>query len=828
MNDEPAARRKRLTPDNDDARDMGSPPLCEIAPPATGPGPRRDPIEAINQAIGEMTVAVTRSQRCRQSELMGMPKFSGEPQEVDDYDVREFIDQFTLNTRGYLNNKERALELPTLLKGEALAFYGTLSNEVQKDFQKVSSALIEEFSDPQAERMASLRLHYRKMGPNETVTEYAAALRKLGQKAYPRMTLADVNERLCEYFLLGLTEDLRGPVLDKDPKDFKTAVNCAKSILMRRQLCAEEESLRRGANRGHVTRDPSQGWRGQPRPHDNFFQRSRPSGKAYERYDRDRHFYYSPTRQPQHTRFRSFDQYAPRSYAEHEYAPRDNEPSHEEGPMRNNYDDHMPSTDARYAYSRDVRCSSPPPQMYRNPENERWQPRPLARFSANSQPTCFLCAKKGHVISNCPTARPNLNLDRAQLIGNMHVNNVRTALNSIDHESPVPCGSRKQNHPVEDLVNQSETAAEIEDECSCFETQFVPLHYDNHILVATVMREPEAHEEKNSEPFGANLKAIRSEEPEVLPDPETAQKKLQECPTEDKDVSQPKTDTEKPQRFPTKDKDGPRAQSQSEGPEKQGEKPPAKRLGRGGRSAAHCRCICCSGLLVIVGLCVLLVAAGRGPQYMLEHKDSSPRLIRWDLCLQDYDIETQYKTGRKNQNTDAMSRIPLEDIAADSPSCTTICVVTRQQAPIAELSADQQELQQEQARNPLYAAIIAKLQGKPMPAVSPQNRLFSRENWEAFRLRNGLLYYLTLMKEFALVLTDSFQKRMFTEVHSSILDGHLGPPKTLSMLQIFDPSYLFFTSIQLMYTVHWSNCKDLTTTVPSQGFFFLLSQIFNG
>ena len=44
-------------------------------------------------------------------------------------------------------------------------------------------------------------------------------------------------------------------------------------------------------------------------------------------------------------------------------------------------------------------------------------------------------------------------------------------------------------------------------------------------------------------------------------------------------------------------------------------------------------------------------------KYLMEKKDAKPRLIRWVLLLQEFDIEIKHKKGSDNVIVDHLSRI---------------------------------------------------------------------------------------------------------------------------------------------------------------------------
>lgn len=58
----------------------------------------------------------------------------------------------------------------------------------------------------------------------------------------------------------------------------------------------------------------------------------------------------------------------------------------------------------------------------------------------------------------------------------------------------------------------------------------------------------------------------------------------------------------------------------------------------------------------------LLVLSDHSPlRNILKKKETSAKLARWALLLQDYDISIDYRAGNAYQKADCLSRIPIED-----------------------------------------------------------------------------------------------------------------------------------------------------------------------
>ena len=86
-------------------------------------------------------------------------------------------------------------------------------------------------------------------------------------------------------------------------------------------------------------------------------------------------------------------------------------------------------------------------------------------------------------------------------------------------------------------------------------------------------------------------------------------------------------------------------------------------------------------------------------KYLLTKKDSKPRLMRWVLLLQEFDLEIKDRRGAENPVADHLSRLVREE---DS-------------IPISELFPDEQ-LFQFTSMNPWYADIVNYLVIEILPS----------------------------------------------------------------------------------------------------------------
>ena len=67
----------------------------------------------------------------------------------------------------------------------------------------------------------------------------------------------------------------------------------------------------------------------------------------------------------------------------------------------------------------------------------------------------------------------------------------------------------------------------------------------------------------------------------------------------------------------------------------------------------------------LIGTMVIVFTDHAVLRYLFSKKDAKPRLIRWILLLQEFDLEVQDKKGSENSVVDHLSRLEQDEVRPD-------------------------------------------------------------------------------------------------------------------------------------------------------------------
>ena len=154
-------------------------------------------------------------------------------------------------------------------------------------------------------------------------------------------------------------------------------------------------------------------------------------------------------------------------------------------------------------------------------------------------------------------------------------------------------------------------------------------------------------------------------------------------------------------------------------------------------------------------------------QWLMTHKDTSSRLIRWALYLQEYDLEIKYRKGSANANADFLSRLK-------EPLVATILQVK----PISE------EISKEQEKDTdlkwIFKSVIEKKVHDECPMMI-RNHL--NKELERYIIQNGILRFRA-EELITLVVPESLKNAIMLQYHDGALGGHLSSKKTVSRIKM--------------------------------------------
>ena len=129
------------------------------------------------------------------------------PQPFSSGDPTEWFRRFELCSKA--NSWEddiKALKLPTLLEGEALAVWLDLSEEVQKDYASTKGTILERMTP--ASFVSLDDFHGRKLHPGESLSVYVYTLKTLLDQAMPDVDAGTKEKLLLHQLLAGIPTNI--------------------------------------------------------------------------------------------------------------------------------------------------------------------------------------------------------------------------------------------------------------------------------------------------------------------------------------------------------------------------------------------------------------------------------------------------------------------------------------------------------------------------------------------------------------------------------------------------------------------------------------------
>ena len=176
-------------------------------------------------------------------------------------------------------------------------------------------------------------------------------------------------------------------------------------------------------------------------------------------------------------------------------------------------------------------------------------------------------------------------------------------------------------------------------------------------------------------------------------------------------------------------------------------------------------------------------------KYLLKKQDAKPRLVRWMLLLQEFDIEIRDKSGAENLVADHLSRISSKEEAL----------------PIQE-SLPHEQLFKLQATSPWFADLVNFLAAKVLP-----------ENFKRFqveKLKSDAKYYVWDDPYLWKLCSDQVIRRcvhddefnsILSFCHSFACGGHFGPKRTAR--KVLDSGFYWPSLFHDAY-IYCKNCEQ--------------------
>lgn len=173
--------------------------------------------------------------------------------------------------------------------------------------------------------------------------------------------------------------------------------------------------------------------------------------------------------------------------------------------------------------------------------------------------------------------------------------------------------------------------------------------------------------------------------------------------------------------------------------------------------------------------------------WLMKIANPNGRLTRWSLCLQDFEFDVIYKSGRKHLDADALSRNPAGTCPAEESSSPNYFMVDAQQSeetevPLFVMTAEEVDAVRQLQREESWSKQIIDHIEDPQ-ASHPRN---IKRAARCYSMNDGLLYrnlWTDRGKQLALCLPQGKRQEVLEHYHDHPSAGHLGIRKTWNKIR---------------------------------------------
>ncbi|KAL0734144.1 hypothetical protein Bca4012_010354 [Brassica carinata] len=184
----------------------------------------------------------------------------------------------------------------------------------------------------------------------------------------------------------------------------------------------------------------------------------------------------------------------------------------------------------------------------------------------------------------------------------------------------------------------------------------------------------------------------------------------------------------------------------------------------------------------LVGSKVIVYTDHAALRHLLAKKDAKPRLLRWILLLQEFDLEIRDKPGIENGVADHLSRLRIEGgIPIDEGLREEHVLAIMSVVAVIETGKKIEEVKAAEEKGPWYADLVNYLAtGKePLGLAAYEKKKFYKD-LKRYYWDEPYLYTLCKDQIYRRVVAEEEVEGILSHCHGSSYGGHFAPFKTVS------------------------------------------------